>query len=109
MIKIIYKVVIFVEIEILLFVNGMDGNNVIKMGRIIGIIYGWLKLDFLLIRMDKLFVVKGYMIFNNCFEVIDKKGFKVFFELGDFGVGVFVEKENGILKLLGIVFVFMNF
>lgn len=108
MIKITHKVVTFAETETLSFANGMDGNNVIKTGRTTGTTHGRLKLDSLSIRMDKSFAAKGYMIFNNCFEVIDKKGFEAFFEPGDSGAGVFVEKENGTLKPLGIAFASMN-
>lgn len=81
-----------------------------KIGRIIGIINGWLIGDFLLIRVDKLFIMNGYMFmfFYNCYLVIDE-GNVIFFSLGDFGFGVFVVKGDGILGLLGIVFVFMNF
>lgn len=86
----------------------MDGNNVIKTGRTTGTTHGRLKLDSLSIRVDKSFAAKGYMVFFNCFEVIDNKGFKTFFEPGDSGAGVFVEKENGTLKPLGIAFASMN-
>lgn len=86
----------------------MDGNNVIKTGRTTGTTHGRLKLDSLSIRVDKSFAAKGYMVFFNCFEVIDKKGFKAFFEPGDSGAGVFVEKENGTLKPLGIAFASLN-
>lgn len=85
----------------------MDGNNVIKTGRTTGTTRGKLILDSLKIRVDKSFAAIGYMTFSNCFEVIDR-GFGAFFRPGDSGSGVFVEKENGTLKPLGIAFACMN-
>lgn len=33
---------------------------------------------------------------------------EVFFREGDFGFGVFVKESDGMIKFLGIVFVYMN-
>lgn len=85
-----------------------DGKNVTKTGRSTGTTYGRLERDSLSISVDKSFAANGYMSFYNCYEVLDKTGFDPFFKPGDSGSGVFVEKEDGTLKPLGIAFAFMN-
>lgn len=79
---------------------------VIKIGIIIGIIYGYFIDDSLLLNMEVLGV---YFECNNCY-VIESKNDDFFFFEGDFGLGVYViDKDNRkLIKLLGIVFVFIN-
>lgn len=56
----------------------------------------------LTIRVDTSFAARGFMIFYNCYSVIDNG--KSFFERGDSGSGVFVFANDGTFKPLGIAF-----
>lgn len=47
--------------------------KVIKIGRIIGIMIGNLKNNVLIVRVGKLFVLRGYFIFFNCYEIGNEK------------------------------------
>lgn len=88
--------------------NLEDGKNVTKTGRTTGTTYGRLKGDSLSISVDKLYAAKGYMSFYDCYEVLDKTILNPFFKPGDSGSGVFVVKDDGTLKPLGIAFASMN-
>lgn len=99
-----FLIFFFLDKEILFVVKYDDINfeeniEVRKIGKEIGIIEGCL------IENIDLVIIDGF-IFKNCFVVRDMNG-KRFFECGDFGLGVFL-KEEKIMKVLGIVFVFMN-
>lgn len=78
--------------------------EVVKIGRIIGEIIGILKGDDLVCRIDELL---GYLIFFDCYYVIDKEIEDLFFRDGDLGFGVFFIDDDGKLKFLGIVFVYL--
>lgn len=78
-----------------------------KLGRIIGIIFGDLMDDSLIVRVDMFFLFRGYIVFFNCYVVENIIEQNVFFRQGDFGLGVYVMEKDEILKFLGIVFVFL--
>lgn len=80
--------------------------NVIKIGRIIGIIFGCFQYYVFLVKVDKLFFFRGYFVFFNCYVIGNMN--EVFFREGDFGFGVFVIEKDDMFKFLGIVFVYMN-
>lgn len=101
----IYINLLLVGKEILIFVEEGDlifeNDIVIKRGKIIGIIYGYIINDSLVIEMD------GY-IYKNCYGIENINNDDFFFCLGDFGFGVYVIRGNNLIFLLGIVFVLLR-
>lgn len=93
------KVVMCDEIE------EIRDREVEKIGRLIGIIIGFYRYNYFLVFM-KLLIYK-YCNFDKCFVIEDIEN-ESFFIKGDFGLGVFLKEKDGILGLLGIVFVFMD-
>lgn len=67
---------------------------------------GNLKNNVFIVRVGKIFLLRGYFIFFNCYEIGNEKN-QIFFKDGDFGFGVYVIENDGMLKFFGIVFVYL--
>lgn len=108
----IYIYLFYIEKEILIVVMEDDlifGEDiVIKRGMIIGIIYGYFMDDSFIVKVDRLFLLRGYFVFFNCYVIEDNIDDKLFFLEGDFGFGVYVMENGKLFKLLGIVFVYLD-
>lgn len=85
--------------------SNVRGIVVRKKGRIIGEIEGILISGILLVFVVNIVFLERYQ-FNYCYEIINKFGYLLFFEFGDFGFGVFVIDRCGKKKVVGIVFVY---
>lgn len=81
------------------------GILVRKKGKIIGEIEGILRSNMVLVFVVNIVFLVRYQ-FSNCYEIINKFGYLLFFKFGDFGFGVFIIDRNGKKKVVGIVFVY---
>lgn len=86
----------------------MEKDIVIKIGRIMGIIKGCFMDDSFIVKVDRLFLLRGYFVFFNCYVIEDYIDDELFFLKGDFGFGVYVMENGKLFKLLGIVFVYLD-
>lgn len=82
--------------------------KVTKIGRTTGETIGILTGDELVCRVDESFMSSGYLIFFDCYSVIDMDKEKPFFSDGDSGSGVFLIDSDESLKPLGIAFAYLS-
>lgn len=76
-----------------------------KKGKVIGEIEGILVSGMMIICVDNVVFFLKYR-FDYCYKIINKYGYRYFFEFGDFGLGVYLLDGRGNKKFVGIVFVF---
>lgn len=81
--------------------------KVTKIGRTTRETIGILTGDDLVCRIDESFMSPGYLIFFDCYSVIDADKENPFFRDGDSGSGVFLKDSDGSLKPLGIAFAYL--
>lgn len=75
-----------------------------KKGKVIGIVEGILVSGLFMMVIIRVVYFKIYR-FDFCYRIIDKFGVRIFFEFGDFGLGVYLIDSGGKKIFLGIVFV----
>lgn len=87
--------------------NFQKEMKVTKIGRTTGETMGILTGDALSFKIDESFMSSGYLVFMDCYSVIDIESENPFFKDGDSGSGVFLKGSDGSLKPLGIAFAYL--
>uniref|UniRef100_A0A8W8NZR8 Peptidase S1 domain-containing protein n=1 Tax=Magallana gigas TaxID=29159 RepID=A0A8W8NZR8_MAGGI len=85
--------------------KNFHGTLVRKKGKVTGETVGILVSGMISIRVDNVPSPLKYR-FDYCYEIINKHGYKPFFEPGDSGSGVYLLDERGNKKPVGIAFAF---